>query len=63
MLAIALQILISSLLSIAQKFLAQEFFEAILTDALLFCGEKLVNMTSNTLDNQIFDEIKRRLQK
>lgn len=54
--------LLTSLLSILGKFATQSFFEFVLTRVIIFCAEKLSVMTTNTLDDAVCAEIKRRLE-
>lgn len=54
--------MLTALLAIMGKLVTQSFFEAVLTRVIIWSGEKLVPMTSNELDDQILNEIKKRLQ-
>lgn len=53
--------LVSAGLSIVGKLATQSFFEAVLTRVVIWSGEKLAPMTTNTLDDEIVAEIKVRL--
>ena len=53
--------LIASSLAIIGKLATQTFFEVLLTKVIIFCGDKLVAMSSNSLDDEIMDEVKKRL--
>lgn len=61
MIASILTALTTASLSILGKVLGAKFFEAVLIKIVLWSGEKLVGMTSNKLDNQIFDEVRKAL--
>jgi predicted nucleic acid-binding protein len=52
----------TSFLSIIGKLFTASFFEAVLTKIIIWCGEKLAPMTTNTLDNELVEEIKKRLE-
>lgn len=54
--------MLTALLAIMGKLVTQSFFEAVLTRVLIWSGEKLAPMTTNTLDDEILTEIKKRLQ-
>lgn len=48
-------------LSLLGKLVTKSFFEVVLKRIVIWSGEKLVPMTGNTLDDEIFEEIKKRL--
>lgn len=54
---------VAAFLSVMGRLAGQEFFEAVWIRVILFAGEKLVPMTTNTLDDSLLIEIKKRLQK
>jgi hypothetical protein len=53
---------LTALLSVLGRLATAAFFEAVLTKVIVYCGEKLAPMTTNTLDDEIVAEIKARLQ-
>lgn len=48
-------------LSVLGKLATASFFEAVITDVIIWAGEKLAPMTSNQLDDKLVAEIKKRL--
>lgn len=52
---------VTAFLSVMGKLAGQKFFEAVLTKVIIYGLEKLAPMTSNTLDDNIVAEIKRKL--
>lgn len=54
--------MLTALLAIMGKLVTQSFFEAVLTRVIIWSGEKLAPMTTNSLDDEILNEIKKRLQ-
>lgn len=54
--------LLTALLSVLGKLVTQSFFEAVLTKVIVHAGEKLAPMSTNTLDDELVAEIKKRLQ-
>lgn len=58
----AFSMLITSILSILGKFATQSFFEFVLTKVIIFAAEKLSAMSTNTIDDAVCAEIKRRLE-
>jgi hypothetical protein len=53
----------TAFLSVVAKLATQSFMEAILTRIIIYAGEKLAPMTTNTLDDELVVEIKKRLTK
>ncbi|TAJ76098.1 MAG: hypothetical protein EPO42_13240 [Gallionellaceae bacterium] len=53
--------LISAAMSIFGKLATQSFFEAVLSRVMVYAGEQLAPMTTNTLDDELVAEIKKRL--
>ncbi len=56
-----LGVLVTSFLAVLGRLATASFFEAVLTRVIVWCGEKLAPMTTNSLDDQIVVEIKKRL--
>jgi hypothetical protein len=54
--------LISAALSILGKLATQTFFEAVLTKIVTHSLDKLSKMTTNTLDDELAAEVKKRLE-
>lgn len=54
--------LLTATLSIMGKLVTQSFFEAVLTRVIIWSGERLAPMSTNSLDDDIVAEIKKRLQ-
>lgn len=54
--------MLTALLAIMGKLVTQSFFEAVLTRVIIYAGEKLAPMSTNTLDDEILSEIKKRLE-
>lgn len=52
---------VTAFLSIVGRLFTQPFFESVLTKVVIFSSEKLAKMTSNTLDDDLVFEIKKRL--
>lgn len=52
----------SAALGVLGKLATQAFFEAVLTRVIIYAGEKLAPMTTNTLDDELVEEIKKRLE-
>ena len=61
MLTTILGSLVTSLLAVLGKLATQSFFEAVLTKVIIYAGEKLAPMTTNTLDDELVAEMKKRL--
>lgn len=59
--SIFVSMFITAFLSVIGKLATVSFFEAVITDLIIWGGEKLAPMTSNTLDDQLLQEIKKRL--
>jgi len=54
--------LITALLSVLGKLATQAFFESVLTKVIIHAGEKLAPMSTNTLDDELVADIKKRLE-
>jgi hypothetical protein len=50
------------LLHILSKLATQSFFEFVITKVIIYCAEKLSELTTNSVDDELVAEIKRRLQ-
>jgi len=57
-----LTIALTSFLAVLGRLATAAFFEAVLTRVIIYCAEKLAPMTTNTLDDELVAEIKKRLQ-
>lgn len=52
---------ITAFLSVMGRLAGQKFFEAVLTRVIIYGLEKLAPLTSNTLDDEIVAEVKKKL--
>lgn len=53
--------ILSAALTVIGKLATQAFFEKVLINLVVYCGDKLVSMTSNTLDDSIMYDVKKSL--
>ena len=53
--------ILAAALSILGKLATQQFFEAVLTKVVIHALDKLAPMTTNTLDDDLAAEVKKRL--
>lgn len=54
--------IVTALLAILGKLATQQFFEQVLIKIILYTGDKLANMTTNKLDDELMDKVRMALQ-
>jgi hypothetical protein len=61
MISALLGMALTAFLSVVGKLVTESFMEVLMAKLIIFSGEKLAKMTSNTIDDEIVSEIKKRL--